>query len=102
MGKKIELSPLCIAVRRLREAYGDTQERFARRLDVAVMTVSRFETGRAEPRDPRVILNLARLAYEKSNYSPVVDMRAEETLFRGAYEDIERIKEVDRRVSELE
>jgi hypothetical protein len=28
------------------------------------MTVSRFETGRAEPRDPRVLLNLANAAKE--------------------------------------
>src|SRR5215467_14411024 len=89
------LPPLCAAVKHVREAYGDTQERFARRIGVAVMTVSRFETGRAEPREPRVLLNIAKVAYDKS-------MAEDERLFRDAYEDYERIKQTDRRVGELE
>jgi transcriptional regulator with XRE-family HTH domain len=47
------------AVKRLREACGYSQEEFARRLNVTVTTVSRFETGRAEPREPRVLRSLA-------------------------------------------
>jgi transcriptional regulator with XRE-family HTH domain len=96
MRKKIqqELPPLCVAVKRVREAYGDSQERFAHRIGVALMSVSRFETGRAEPRDPRVLLNLAKVAYEKS--------LKDEGLFRDAYQDYERIKSTDRRIGELE
>jgi transcriptional regulator with XRE-family HTH domain len=115
-----ELPRLCTAVKRVREAYGDTQERFARRIGVAVMTVSRFETGRAEPRDPRVLLNLAKITEAISappleteidrmvetlvNEEPndVMTLRFAERLFHDAYEDYERIKQTDRRVGELE
>jgi transcriptional regulator with XRE-family HTH domain len=115
---KTELPPLCLAVKRVREAYRDSQERFARRIDVALMTVSRFETGRAEPRDPRVLLNLAKVTEEiAADVGPVQDdemqqlvnniiepgehvevmtLRGAERLFREAYEDYERIKQTDR------
>jgi transcriptional regulator with XRE-family HTH domain len=56
---KKELPPLCLAVKRFREYLGESQEAFGRRIGVALMTVSRFETGRAEPRDLRVLKNLA-------------------------------------------
>src|SRR5262245_22344140 len=105
MKKKIEqeLPPLCAAVRRIRAAYGDSQERFARRIGVAVMTVSRFETGRAEPRDPRVLLNIARVAAEKAGFvSDSKSLRDDEDLFRDAYADFERIQQTDRKVGQLE
>jgi transcriptional regulator with XRE-family HTH domain len=100
-----ELPPLCVAVKRIREAYGDSQERFARRIGVALMTVSRFETGRAEPRDPRVLLNLASVAYENSRFlsdPERKELQDAEKLFRDAYADFERIKQNDSRVGELE
>jgi transcriptional regulator with XRE-family HTH domain len=115
------LPALCLAVKRVREVYGDSQERFARRIGVALMTVSRFETGRAEPRDPRVLLNLAKIAEEISDLPTedereqilqniigprepvdVMTVRGAVQLFRDAYEDYERIKQTDRRVGELE
>ncbi len=122
MKKKNEgkLPPLCAAVKLVREAYGDTQERFARRIGVAVMTVSKFENGRAEPRDPRVLLNLARvtgvhirmhgreddldrMAKSLAEGGGLVMTRAgAEDLFRDAYADFERIKNTDRQVGELE
>jgi transcriptional regulator with XRE-family HTH domain len=62
---KKELPPLCLAVKRFREYLGESQEAFGRRIGVALMTVSRFETGRAEPRDPRVLRNLAKIACQR-------------------------------------
>jgi transcriptional regulator with XRE-family HTH domain len=120
---KQEIPPLCAAVKRVREAYGDTQERFARRVGIAVMTVSHFETGRTEPRDPRVLLNLAKVTAEKlrmvggTEVNELVDwvagetprdmplkltLRGDEELFRDAYADYERIRQTDRRVGEIE
>jgi transcriptional regulator with XRE-family HTH domain len=62
---KKELPPLCLAVKRFREYLGESQEAFGRRIGVALMTVSRFETGRAQPRDPRVLKNLAKIASQR-------------------------------------
>jgi len=58
---KKELPPLSAAIKRVRKAYGDTQEAFARRLDVAMITISRFERG-TEPKDLRVLLRLEEAA----------------------------------------
>jgi transcriptional regulator with XRE-family HTH domain len=120
MRKKREdkLPPLCAAVRHVREKWRDTQERFARRIGVAVMTVSRFETGRAEPRDPRVLLNLAKVTSEQIMMCSVDDIERKfvsrpfddgvmtlsvaEQLFRDAYEDYARLRQTDRSVGELE
>jgi transcriptional regulator with XRE-family HTH domain len=66
MKKKREPHPLNVAVKAVREAYGDTQERFAQRVGVAVMTISRFETGRAIPRDPATLMKLWRAARERA------------------------------------
>jgi transcriptional regulator with XRE-family HTH domain len=98
-----ELPPLCVAVKRLRELYDDTQERFARRLNVANMTVSKFETGRTEPRDPRVLLNLHRLTADLTVLlgEPSEELDDMGMLFYDAYKDIERIKRVDKTVNEL-
>jgi transcriptional regulator with XRE-family HTH domain len=89
-----ELPSLCTAVKRVREVYGDTQERFARRIGVAVMTVSRFETGRAEPRDPRVLMNLMKVSRQKGPNDA-------HDLFSDALEDLRRLNETDRRIQEL-
>src|SRR5215475_10229180 len=101
-----ELPPLCAAVKRIREAYSDSQERFSQRIGVALMTVSRFETGRAEPRDPRVLLNLAKVAYEKASTSVGDSARQslldDERLFRDAYADFERTSQTNRRVAQFE
>jgi transcriptional regulator with XRE-family HTH domain len=65
---KQELPALCIAVKNVRELYGDTQERFARRVEVVAMTISRFERGQAEPSDQRVLGNLYRVARERMEF----------------------------------
>lgn len=101
-----ELPPLCAAVKRIREAYGDSQDRFARRVGVVTMTISKFETGRSEPREPRVLLNIATVGGQKARYSddPAEKRRLDDDarLFWDAYADYERIKQTDRRVGELE
>ncbi len=83
-----EIPPLCAAVKRVREEYGDTQERFARRLGVAVMTVSKYETGRAEPRDSDTLLSLCVLASDKG-------LTDEKHLFHNAYEEFARARNPD-------
>jgi transcriptional regulator with XRE-family HTH domain len=75
--KTKQLPALCAAVRRVRAAYGESQEQFARRAAVVMVTVSRFETGQAEPKEPRVLWALAKAAAEKN-------LPAEEKLFREA------------------
>jgi DNA-binding XRE family transcriptional regulator len=64
MKKKIsrELSPLSVAVKRIRQRSGYTQEQFAQAVGLAVMTVSRFETGRQVPTDPNVLMRLEQAA----------------------------------------
>lgn len=42
-------------VKRIRIAFGETQEVFAARLGVAVNMISRWETGETEPRNVRSI-----------------------------------------------
>jgi transcriptional regulator with XRE-family HTH domain len=109
MGKKAvkELPPLCRAVKQAREIFGDTQERFARRIGVAVMTISKFETGYSEPRDPRVLLNLSRVMGEKMEFINLRDPQHDEwdavwKVFSDAYRDWERIQKTDREVGLLE
>lgn len=51
-------------VRKLRRCFGETQDDFARRLDVAVVTVARWETSR--PPDGKALLKLANLARANS------------------------------------
>jgi DNA-binding transcriptional regulator YiaG len=102
-----EISPLSAAVKHVREAWGDTQERFARRIGVAVMTVSHFETGRTEPRDPRVLRNLATVAMERmGKFEPHTEagrnVIAACELFHDAYEDWERLRRTDEAVAKLE
>jgi transcriptional regulator with XRE-family HTH domain len=55
---KAEIHELCRAVKAIRLAYGDTQERFAQRVSLSSMTVSRFELGKAVPRDPQTLQRL--------------------------------------------
>jgi transcriptional regulator with XRE-family HTH domain len=59
---KLQLDELCEAVKRTRLAYGDTQERFARRVALSVMTISRFELGKAVPKDPNTLDRLVQVA----------------------------------------
>ena len=59
------LPGVCAAVKSIREAYGDTQERFAHRVNLAPMTVSRFERGKQIPTDFDVLARLAEAARDK-------------------------------------
>jgi transcriptional regulator with XRE-family HTH domain len=63
--QKATLPNLCRAVKRIREAYGDTQDRFALRVNLAPMTVSRFERGKLVPSDMHVLMRLADAARAK-------------------------------------
>jgi transcriptional regulator with XRE-family HTH domain len=56
-------SALCVAVRRVREAYGESQQRFAERLGVSLVSVNRWELGHQEPGDVVVLLKLQRSAW---------------------------------------
>jgi transcriptional regulator with XRE-family HTH domain len=62
---KKEIAPVSLAVKRLREYLGESQEAFGRRCGVSLISISRFETGRALPRDPRVLRNLAKIASQR-------------------------------------
>src|SRR5215471_101816 len=65
--KKVEAKPeqaetlpeLCAAVREVRNAYDESEEQFARRVELAGQTVSRFERGRQIPTDFHVLKRLA-------------------------------------------
>jgi transcriptional regulator with XRE-family HTH domain len=57
-----EYEELAVVVKKVREAYRDTQEAFARRIGVSPMTISRFELGKQVPRDPLILLRLYRAA----------------------------------------
>jgi transcriptional regulator with XRE-family HTH domain len=59
------LHPLCAAVKELRKGYGDSLEQFSRRLAISITSASRFELGKAVPKDPVVLLKLARAAADK-------------------------------------
>jgi DNA-binding XRE family transcriptional regulator len=62
--KQNEVPELCSAVKRVRSTLDFPQETFARIIEIAVTTLSRFESGRAIPRDARVLENLAGVARE--------------------------------------
>jgi transcriptional regulator with XRE-family HTH domain len=57
-GVKKQLPPLCAAVKKLREVYGDTLERFSQRVGISMNSASRFELGKAIPSDPAVLTKL--------------------------------------------
>jgi transcriptional regulator with XRE-family HTH domain len=77
--KEAPISDVCRAVKCVREAFAETQERFAQRLQVAAMTVSRFELGKKVPRNPQVLRRLQTLANEKG-------LTGEAALFEAAFE----------------
>jgi transcriptional regulator with XRE-family HTH domain len=60
-----QLPPRCAAVKRLREAYGDTLERFSQRIGISMTSASRFELGKATPKDPAVLTKLYHAALEQ-------------------------------------
>ena len=76
---KAAIPEVCIAVKRVRQTFADSQERFAQRLQIAVMTLSRFELGKKVPRDPQILRRLRSLANEKS-------LTEEAALFETAFE----------------
>jgi transcriptional regulator with XRE-family HTH domain len=59
------MPPLCVAVKRVRKAYGETLEEFGRRVRVSITSISRFELGKTSPSDFNVHANLARAARDR-------------------------------------
>jgi transcriptional regulator with XRE-family HTH domain len=82
-----DLPPLSIAVKRVREAYNDTLQRFAQRAGISMDSVSRFERGRV-PKDSAVLLKLAVVAEMK-------ELAAEAEAFHEAANEAERARRVD-------
>jgi transcriptional regulator with XRE-family HTH domain len=58
--------PLCAAVKQVRETYGETLQRFGQRVNLSMNTLNRFELGKAEPRDPDVLMRLWSAAIQRS------------------------------------
>ena len=65
-----QLPPLSLAVKRVREHFQDSQEAFAHRIGIASMTLSRFERGLAEPKDPRVLKRLISVVNQRLSILP--------------------------------
>ena len=61
-----EIHPLCAAARRIRMASGMSQERMAQLSGISTQTISRFELGKQEPRDPRILRSYITLANSMS------------------------------------
>ena len=59
-----EIPKVCVAIRRLRKTLNLTQEAFAAQLGTGVMSLSRWERGRFQPRDGEVLVSLCGLAAE--------------------------------------
>ena len=59
---KPDIHPLCAAVRSLRAKMRLSQQELAAQLDIAPMTLSRFERGTQVPRDPEVLARLRKVA----------------------------------------
>ena len=58
----VAIPEICAVVKRVRLAYGDSQEQFARRVMLSSMTISRFELGKAVPSDPDTLHRLYTVA----------------------------------------
>jgi transcriptional regulator with XRE-family HTH domain len=61
-----ELPPLCAAVKTVRDAYGDSLQKFSQRVNISMNSASRFELGKATPKDPAVLAKLFSAALEKA------------------------------------
>jgi len=57
-----DIHPLCAAVRNLRAKMRLSQQEMAAKLDIAPMTLSRFERGAQVPRDAEVLVSLRNAA----------------------------------------
>ena len=83
------LHPLCLAVRKIRERSGESQDQFASRLKMGAMTISRFERGVAVPRDAVTLQKLASAA-------EAVELTAEAGQFAAAYTEAIGVEAVNR------
>jgi transcriptional regulator with XRE-family HTH domain len=72
-----EKPALCVAVRRIREIAGWSQERMAQETGIASQTISRFELGKQVPRDSKVLMKLREAAADAG-------LDAESQLFNDA------------------
>src|SRR5215472_14173663 len=91
---KTQLHPLCAAVKHIREVSGLTQEEFARAINIASMTVSRFENGRQVPGDFDVLTAL-------HNTAAKLGLEQERDLFAGLLTDRSRYRDVIKVAPEL-
>jgi transcriptional regulator with XRE-family HTH domain len=83
------LPPLSLAVKRVRQKYGDSQEAFAQRLALSNMTVSKFERGVNIPRDALVLERLSAAA-------KAVELTTEADQFTAAYTEAIGVEMVNR------
>ena len=81
------LHPLCVATRKVRTEFGESQDQFARRLDVAMMTISHWERGVTVPSRADSLQKLA-------DSAEAVELLAEADQFRAAYAQAAGIKTV--------
>jgi transcriptional regulator with XRE-family HTH domain len=63
--KETSPPPLCACVKNIRKAYGESQPRFAERVGLASLTISRFERGVQIPSDSGTLFRLAEAARNK-------------------------------------
>jgi transcriptional regulator with XRE-family HTH domain len=88
--KDSSLPALCVIVREIRRAYGESQPSFAQRVRLAPQTISRFERGVQVPADSEVLIRLAQAARAKN----LTDQAAElERVASQASSHIEELRE---------
>ena len=67
---KLAISPLGAAVRQVREAYAESQQRFAERLGTSIVSVNRWELGHQEPAGLVFLVRLRDLALDRHLEEP--------------------------------
>ena len=82
--RKEELPELSVAIKAIRAAYGESQESFAQRVGVSLMTINRYEGG-APPKDFGILIHLAGVATYKR-------LDAEAQLLRQAAQEVWSVK----------
>jgi transcriptional regulator with XRE-family HTH domain len=68
------LPELSAIVKQIREAYAESQPRFAQRVNLAPQTISRFERGVQVPADSEVLIRLANAARAKNLTEQATDL----------------------------
>jgi transcriptional regulator with XRE-family HTH domain len=91
--KTRQIHELCAAVGQMRQAYGDTLERFSRRVGISLNSASRFELGKAVPSDPAVLMKLWQVALTLEYEGKPVPQAAE--LFKAAHNEAEHARNIE-------